>query len=112
MTSGKIMNEEPISMAQLKAELESIKKRDKELSFRSNKTYEYLTHFTKIKGFDNIISKIEKLNIPRLKKNHIIKIMDTMPKSVNDLKVVLQGYTLTINNENMKKILEVLEKEV
>ena len=40
-----ILNEEPMSMAELKEELDKIKKRDKELNFRANRTEEYLQHF-------------------------------------------------------------------
>ena len=48
--------------------------------------------------------KLTKLNVPRLKEQHIHKIIDVLPTTVKDLKVVLQGYTLTVNNDNMKKI--------
>jgi len=33
-----------------------------------------------------------------------------MPKSVDELSVVLQGYTLTVSKENMKSIIDVLSK--
>ena len=110
MTTVKIINEEPASMAELKGELEQIKKRDKELGFRANKTEEYLNQFVKVKDIKDLVKKIDKLEIPRLKTNHIVKIVDVMPKTVNDMKVLLQGYTITVNNENLTKILEVLEK--
>jgi len=35
---------------------------------------------------------------------HIIKIIDVMPKNVEELKAMLQSYTITVNNENLKKI--------
>ena len=42
MATNDILDENPISMYELKAELEKIKKRDKELNFRSARTEEYL----------------------------------------------------------------------
>ena len=42
MGDMQIVSETPINMHQLKNELEKIKKRDKELNFRANKTEEYL----------------------------------------------------------------------
>ena len=53
---------------------------------------------------DSLFEKIGKMDIPRLKEQHIRKIIDIMPISIKDLKVVLQGYNVSISNENMKKI--------
>lgn len=106
MTTAKILSEKPISMAELKGELEKIKKRDKELNFRANKTEDYLSQLTIIKKSDEIVKKLTTLNIPRLKDQHIKKIVDIMPTSIKDLKVILQNYTLTVNNDNMKKIVD------
>lgn len=105
-----VVKEEPISMAELKEELTDIKKRDKELNFRSNKTDDYLSQFTKVKDIKELVKKIDKLQIPRLKIYHIIKIADLMPKTLNELKTLLQGYTITVNNENLNKIIEILQK--
>jgi len=98
------MSETPINMAQLKEELAKIKKRDKELNFRATKTEEYLNQFVTLKNPNELVEKLTKLDIPRLKENHINKIVDTLPATVKDLKVILHGYTLTVNNENLKKI--------
>ena len=107
---AKILSETAISMNQLQEELTVIKKRDKELSFRSAKTDEYLQQFSDLepKKAKDLFHKIEKLEIPRLKESHIIKIVDLAPKSIDGLKVILQGYTITITNDNMKKIVELV----
>ena len=91
-----IMSETPINMAQLKEELAKIKKRDKELNFRATKTEEYLNQFVTLKNPNELVEKLTKLDIPRLKENHINKIVDTLPATVKDLKVILHG--------NLKKI--------
>ena len=108
MPTAKILTEKPISMAELKEELAKIKKKE-ELNFRAAKTEEYLQQFVN-KNSLQLTEKLKKLNIPRLKDAHIIKIADTMPKNLDDLKIILQGYTLTVNNENMKKIVEIISK--
>lgn len=97
-------------MTELKKELEKVKKRDKELNFRATKTEEYLNQVINDKNADQLFDKIVKLNIPRLREQHIKKIIDILPTTVKDLKVVLQGYTLTINNENAKKVVDTLNK--
>ncbi|MBW2989615.1 hypothetical protein KY358_04840 [Candidatus Woesearchaeota archaeon] len=106
--ASEIISEKPISMGSLKQELEKIKKRDKELGFRAARTQEYLEHFEIIKNSDEIYKKIEALNIPRLKDQHIVKILDIQPKTLDELKAIIQGYTITVNNENLKKIVEVI----
>lgn len=97
-------------MYHLKNELEKIRKRDGELNFRANKTEEYLNQISLHKNTDALFGKIMQLDIPRLKEQHIHKIIDIMPATLNELKVVLQGYTVTINNESAKKIVDVISE--
>ena len=106
MTKPKIINEEPMSISEVKDVLSAIKKRDKELTFRANKTEEYVSQFSTLdnKKTAELSEKIGKLNIPRLKDIHIKKIVDILPKTANDVKVVLQGYTVTVKAEHLKKI--------
>ena len=110
MTDMQIISETPVNIYQLKKELEKIKKRDSELNFRANKTEEYLHQVATLKNADELFEKIMRLNLPRLKEQHIHKIIDIAPATVNDLKVVLQGYTITLNNESMKKIVETINE--
>ena len=110
MAERNIINEVPISIHELKKELEKIKKRDKELNFRAAKAEEFLQQITDFKKSDELYEKLVKLNIPRLRDQHIKKIIDILPTTIKDLKVVLQGYTLTINNENAKKIVDAANK--
>lgn len=107
---AEIISETPLSMVELKKELENIKKRDKELNFRALRTEEYLQHFSTLKNHEELAKKIEALKIPRLKDKHLIKIIDILPKTLEELKAILQGYTLTVNNENLKKIVETVNK--
>lgn len=101
-----ILSETPISTYQLKEELGKIKKRDKELNFRAAKTEEHLEHLDMSKNVEPLFDKMIKLSISRLKEQHINKIIDIMPVTVKDLKVVMQGYTISLNNENLKKIVD------
>ena len=111
MFNPEIVNEKPINISELREELNRIKKRDGELNYRAGKTLEYLGLFVKIdaKTAKDIAQKIEKLGIPRLKDIHVQKIIDLLPSSVDELKMILQGYTLTINNDNAKKIVDTLK---
>lgn len=110
MAELKVLEEKPISMAQLKEEIKEIKKRDEELGFRTAKVSEHLDvlKIMKEKEADELFAKIEKLNVPRLKEAHIYKIIDLMPNNVAELKNIAQSYSLTITNDNFEKILEVI----
>ena len=101
-----IISETPISAYELKAELEKVKKRDKELNFRAANTDEHLASVGTSKSLGSLSDKLTKMDIPRLKEAHIRKVLDIMPVSVKDLKVALQGYNVSISNENLKKIVD------
>jgi len=47
-----------------------------------------------------------KLNISRLKDVQVNKIIDLLPKTPNELKVILQGYNLTLTNDQIKSIID------
>jgi DNA-directed RNA polymerase subunit F len=106
-----VLNESPITMAALRAELDRIKKRDKELNFRGNKTEEYLSHFTQLdeRKAKELYAKLEGLKVPRLKDIHITKIVDLLPATPDEVKLVLQGYTVTVNQDNLKRIAKTVE---
>jgi DNA-directed RNA polymerase subunit F len=106
MTTIKILNEKPVSMAEVKDELSKIQKKQEELNFRANKTYTYLQEFSKLSlnKSKELITKIEALNVSRLKEEHIIKIVDTLPRHTAEVKALLSGFTITLSNENAKKI--------
>ncbi len=108
----KILEETPISVYDLRKEMKKIKKRDTELSLRTGKTEEYVNQFATLKEKDaeDLEKEIEKMEIPRLRDLHIKKILDLLPASVEELKVILQGYALTITKENMQKIISAIEK--
>lgn len=107
-----ITETEPVNLNEVKEELEKIKKRDKELNFRAQKTLEYAQQVAKLgkEKADELKKKLEGLKISRLKEIHIQKIIDILPTREDDVKVVLQGYNLTLTKENYKKIADVVKK--
>jgi DNA-directed RNA polymerase subunit F len=112
MSKPEITEEKPITMAELKEDLKKIKKRDEELNFRAEKTQEYLDQFVNIKDKEGkeIFKKIEGLEIPRLKPEHIVKLIDILPRTPEEVKIVLQGYTITVTKENLKRIADVIKE--
>ncbi len=111
MTNIEVLNEAPLTMAELKEKLEDIKKRDKEISERAQKTLDYLNKFSKLKDKEALKLKedILKLNIPRLKEKQVIKIIDVMPNDIESLKLIFSADNVTIKQEDLQKMLELLK---
>jgi DNA-directed RNA polymerase subunit F len=109
-----ILEEKEMSMYEVKEEISKIKKREAEVNFRVQKTDEYLNTFTflKQKEYKELVKKLKDLEIPRLNDKHILKIVDILPLNVDELKVVMQGYPLTINNDNLKKLVKTIKDNV
>ena len=109
MVKPVLVKETPITMSELKTKLVEIKERDGELNFRANKTEDYLNQFSSLQESQaEKIKKIEDLNISRLKPEHICKIVDLSPTTTEELKIILQGYVLTLTQDQLKKIIEVI----
>lgn len=112
MVKPEILNENPVSLIETKSELENIKKRDKELNFRSQKTEEYINQFVKhdAKVYAEIKKKIESLKISRLKPEMLVKILDLLPVTADELKAILQEFIVALTNEDIKKIIKVIKE--
>jgi DNA-directed RNA polymerase subunit F len=106
MASTKLIQESPIPLPELKEKLETIEKRDKELTFRGNKVRDYLNKLVKldIKQSAELKKKLQDLEIPRVKDRQIIKIIDILPEDIEDLRAVFTGETTTVTQENLERI--------
>lgn len=109
-----IINERPITMAELSEDLDRLEKQEKELNFRANKTKSYLKQLSKMKFKESqeLYKKIESLEIPRIKDRQIVKIIDMLPETLDELRMLMVGETTTINEDNMKRILDVVKDYV
>lgn len=110
MSAPQILEEETVTVSEVKDSLEVIQKRDEELSFRAGKTVDHINHLklaTKEER-EELFSAIEGLDVPRLKPIHIHKIIDLRPSSVKELALILSGYTLTVTKEYQQKIIDAL----
>lgn len=112
MADTNILSEKPIDINELRKELEKIKSRDKELNFRATRTEEYLQHFASLKDSEKLFKEIDALKVPRMRDQHIVKIIDILPTTVEDIKSVLKAYPITVTNENLKKIVDVVNNHI
>lgn len=114
MSELEVVNQVPVSLSELKDFLDKQKKEKKELNFRENKVTEYLQSFDtiKVKDLGSIKKEITELNVGRLKDKHIIKIIDLAPEDTESLKIILSGENLTLKQEDLGKVVEIIKKHV
>ncbi|HLC32510.1 MAG TPA: hypothetical protein VJJ82_01670 [Candidatus Nanoarchaeia archaeon] len=110
----KILSQTPTNASVLHAELVRIKERDKELGFRAQKALDYMQGIGPIdaKKAEQLLEKLLKLEVPRLRDLHFHKIIDLLPSNAKDVKTVLQGYNVTVSQENCKKIADTVSEFV
>ncbi|HLD12837.1 MAG TPA: hypothetical protein VJB87_04565 [Candidatus Nanoarchaeia archaeon] len=111
MADVQIINEIPVTLQEVKNYLEEMKKRSKELGFRANKTLEFVEAFLPKKK--DVLEKkkaLTELSIGRLRDRHIVKILDVMPEDLDSLKAILSGENVTLKQEDLKKIVEVIQQ--
>ncbi len=111
MSKPEVVEKRPVCISLVKEALKRVKKRDEELNFRAARTEEYVNEVAKLKAVKakELIGKLEELQIPRLKPEVIHKVVDCLPLNEKHLKVVLQGYPLSISAEHQKRMMKVIE---
>lgn len=111
MATPNFVEEKSLSLVDVKELLTVIEKRDGQLNHFSNKAKEYLEIFVKLSEAKKkeIEKKLAELELTRLKPEHIAKIIDFMPKDATDLKVLLQGYYVSLPKKDQESILAVVK---
>lgn len=114
MANPQFVEQKPLSLGEVKDVLERIGKRDQQLNFLSNKTKEYLDSIVVLSKTkrEELSKKLVELNVTRLKEEIMIKIIDFLPKTATELKVLLQGYNLSLSKKDQDSIIEVVSKFV
>ncbi|MSR86211.1 hypothetical protein EXS74_02350 [Candidatus Woesearchaeota archaeon] len=109
MSEFQVIEEIPLSTVDVRKALKALQV-EAPLSYRGEKTNTYLDSFALYdeKEAQELVIKITALNIPRLKDRHIVKVIDVMPKDLDSLRLLLATDTLTIKDEDLKKILDVI----
>jgi DNA-directed RNA polymerase subunit F len=110
MSRAEILEKIPMNVVEVKAALEKIKEKTPELNFRAQKTEEYSQDFAKIslKDARELYDKLKALEVQRLKDTHMHKLIDLMPVSDKNVKLILSTYNLTPTQENCKKIADTI----
>jgi DNA-directed RNA polymerase subunit F len=97
-----------VPIAKVKEILEEIKDKN----YEQKLAYEHAKKFSKLdtKKAEALIKELSSLEMRKLKDDQIVKIVDIMPKDIEDLKVILEKSTMKLSEEEMQKILEIVKK--
>ncbi|RME53703.1 hypothetical protein D6783_01160 [Candidatus Woesearchaeota archaeon] len=106
MGKPELLEKRPMLLVEVKLLLQKIKKDVGELNFRAQRTEEYLNAVGPLKKKDAEALKkaLLELNIPRFKEAYAVKLVDVLPKTAKEVKLVLQGYPLTVSNDHLEAI--------
>ncbi len=103
-----ILKEEWITNSEVK---EILGKR-KDLEFEQRLAKEHVKNFSKlsVKRVKEMKEELKSLDMTKLKPKLIIKIIDIMPEDKKDLDKILSMEIIPFNDEEIKKIMEIVEK--
>lgn len=112
MPNPELVEEIPLTAVDVREVLQKIEERDKELNYRSNKTKEYLGLFMPLsqEKKDKLYQKLTGLKMLRLKEAHIAKIIDFLPKTVEELRIILQAYSVNMPKKDMDSIIATVKE--
>ena len=98
-----IKNNEPLSMVEVTEYLRKTKESEKDV-------IGFIKKFIKLnlKEAKELRKKIEALEFMKVKKEHIVKIIDLMPENVGDLNKIFADVSL--DEDETKKILETIKE--
>lgn len=115
MSNYEVISKEPVSNIEildviLKKESELVE--DAELTYREDKVRVFLKDAVKlsVKELVSIKEELLALELPMLDDGAIIKLIDLMPKSGTELRAIVSHGGTIIVDENVEKVLSVLNK--
>ena len=102
--------EKPISLSEVKAKLNKISKEREELNYEQKIALEHAIKFAKlpVNKTKELINELSKDDF--LKENHVYKIADILPKTIDDVKTIFAKERLNLDDNQIKKILEIVAK--
>ncbi|HDQ59672.1 MAG TPA: hypothetical protein ENN30_00595 [Candidatus Woesearchaeota archaeon] len=110
MVEYKVIKEKFIPVSEAK----EILSKEEELEYEQKLALEHAKKFGKIKkeNVEKIIEELNALENRKLKEEYIMKIIDLLPKDMEDLKTAVSGSPMAFKDEDLEPVLEILKKYV
>ncbi len=111
MADYKIISTEVISNSEV-LDILTKKSENNELTYREEKSKDYLKKITRLdlNEFNKVKEELINLEIPRLEVDSITKIIDVLPKNGTELRAIVSNTGTILVDENVDKIIDVLKK--
>ncbi|MBE2900093.1 DNA-directed RNA polymerase subunit F [Methanothermobacter thermautotrophicus] len=109
MIGKKVLESEPVSMAEVKEILEKFGE-DHELTYEQNLVLDHVTRFSRLDPERSRELVEELMDIPNIKRRHAVKIADIMPVDISDLRLIFAKERVPIKANDLPGILEVIDK--
>ncbi len=112
LPSSRVIGEaRPVSLAFVKNTLQK-REKEGELHYEQKLALEYARKFSRLdqKTSEEVGEELMKLEIPRFKARHAVKIADIMPEDKTALKAIFSKESITLNNEQIEQVLKILGK--
>jgi DNA-directed RNA polymerase subunit F len=102
--------QKPVSLSEVKSILKKIEKERKELSYEQKIALEHSQKFARlpIKKTNDLIKELSEQGF--LQESHVYKIVDLLPSKDDDVKTIFAKERITLNDSQIKKILEIVKK--
>ncbi len=107
MVNPEFISEQAVTLSETKEILDKIVISDSEpANYLSNKTKDFLATCRILLSVkrEQLKKKLLDLGLIRLKPEHIVKIMDFLPQTIEELHIVLQGYPLSLPKKDQEEI--------
>jgi|YelNatPaOPRAMG01_1025707.scaffolds.fasta_scaffold166318_2 DNA-directed RNA polymerase subunit F len=104
-----VKNEKLVSWFEAKKILSELEKQ-KELGYEQKNALEHLRKFCKLtdKKYEKILEELK--SIEKLKDRHIIAILNFLPETQNELRVLFANERLVLTEDEKKKILKIVKE--
>ena len=100
----------PVSLSEVKNILKKVSKEREDMLYEQKIALEHAQRFAKlpVKKVEDMIKELKKIDA--LDEKHAYKIADVLPKTVDDIKTIFAKERLSIGENDIKKIIEIVEK--
>ena len=109
MIGKRVVKERPVPMAEVLEILEKEKKRG-ELEYGQRLTYDYVQKFSKLETKKVRELMGELLKLEKLREHQVVAIADLMPETKEDVELIFSKERTRLEEDDIKKILEIVEK--
>jgi len=105
----KVIDTKPVGMPEAKKVMAS-REKDKELTYEQKLALEHLKKFTKLKPTEakNFLEELS--GVLRMSEETKIQILNLLPKTPDELRMIFTREKFSLKDEEIKKILELIKK--